>query len=557
MHRILRRQLKKLGLDENAPPKDASQWQAFLQRIDTAYQQADEGLYTLKRSGDIASREMALLNRQLTRLASFPEENVGPVLRLSRNGQLEYCNTAGRTILPAWGISRVGETLHSDDAEEIKRLFNENAQKTVELSVDDIVYLLRYVPVVEEGYVNVYGTDLTVQKEFETALIKAKNLAEQSNRAKTEFLAMMSHEIRTPMNGVMGMTELLLLTELNDKQQHYANTIIKSSHALLRIIDDILDISKIDAGKLDLDNTEFALAALIHEITDLFNERLREKSLRLIVQLAEDLPDVLFTDSVRLRQILINLIGNAIKFTPAGEIKLAVSMATDKPDTLLFEVIDQGIGIETDALEHIFGTFAQADQSTTRQFGGTGLGLAIVKRLVEMMGGEVGVDSQPGQGARFWFTLYSGNDGHYTVAENAVFQPLDAAPAINGRPRILLAEDKPLNQEVVIEMLGQLGYHVETANNGLEAVNAVKNKHYDLVLMDCQMPVMDGFEACRRIRRHQQNTDRETPIVALTANAMSASAAKCQQAGMDDFIAKPVSINDLKTTIERHLRKHP
>lgn len=557
MHRILRRQLKKLGLDENAPPKDASQWQAFLQRIDTAYQQADEGLYTLKRSGDIASREMALLNRQLTRLASFPEENVGPVLRLSRDGQLEYCNTAGRTILPAWGISQVGETLRSDDAEEIKRLFNENAQKTVELSVDDIVYLLRYVPVVEEGYVNVYGTDLTVQKEFETALIKAKNLAEQSNRAKTEFLAMMSHEIRTPMNGVMGMTELLLLTELNDKQQHYANTIIKSSHALLRIIDDILDISKIDAGKLDLDNTEFALAALIHEITDLFNERLREKSLRLIVQLAEDLPDVLFTDSVRLRQILINLIGNAIKFTPAGEIKLAVSMATDKPDTLLFEVIDQGIGIETDALEHIFGTFAQADQSTTRQFGGTGLGLAIVKRLVEMMGGEVGVDSQPGQGARFWFTLYSGNNGHYTVAENAVFQPLDAAPAINGRPRILLAEDKPLNQEVVIEMLGQLGYHVETANNGLEAVNAVKNKHYDLVLMDCQMPVMDGFEACRRIRRHQQNTDRETPIVALTANAMSASAAKCQQAGMDDFIAKPVSINDLKTTIERHLRKHP
>ena len=529
-------------------------------------------------------------------------------------------------------------------------------------------------------------------------LVTAKEAAEAASVAKSQFLANMSHEIRTPMNGVLGMTELLMATHLTERQRRMTETVQRSGTALLSIINDILDFSKIEAGKLELERIEFGLRQTLEEAVELFAEPAGKKGVELTCFLPNEIPDAVIGDPVRLRQVLLNLVGNAMKFTERGEVSVRVHCLSQEADrvTLKYEVRDTGIGIPEAAQKRLFTAFSQADGSTTRRFGGTGLGLVIVRQLVSLMGGQVGIESVPGQGSTFWFTTqleynpkqlsneaapsrllagtrvmivddnatnrfileaqlqaWEAETISATSAEMALDllkqamtkgTPVDLAildihmpdmdgielarvmkadPALRTIPllalssvepdsssgqsassnffawlrkparqsmlrdcllrqryasaeatpitacatpaptvsnkRVLLAEDNPVNREVALGMLEFLGYHVDLAENGQQAVEAVSRQRYDLVFMDCQMPVLDGFAATAAIRQHEASigSGHHIPIIALTANAMEGDRNKCLEAGMDDYLSKPFSQEGLRTALQRWMVTKP
>jgi two-component system sensor histidine kinase/response regulator len=507
-------------------------------------------------------------------------------------------------LLPAGALAQVRR------AQE--RVRKSHAMEMVEFVIEDQLgqqdYEMRLLPLNWDEWIAVVR-NITERKASEQRLKddaqeleqkneeleKALSAAREATRLKSRFLANMSHEIRTPMNGVLGMTDFLLGTGLNEEQQEYAQSIKRSADSLLALINDILDLSRIEAGKLRLHHAEFSLASTITETTSMFALQARAKGLELVSTIAPSLPESVVGDPGRLRQVLTNLLANAVKFTERGQVGLKADIVSQTREEiqLKFTVHDSGIGIPPAEQGRLFDTFTQVDESNTRKYGGTGLGLAISKQLVEMLGGEIGLESEPGKGSTFWFTATFGKPAQPNTPDSgepkkvntrsrqtltprapaaksqtgtarrmegptveisasapAPASPRDASVRNDASMRILLAEDNEINQRITLRLLQKLGLAADAVVNGREAVEALEKRNYDLVLMDCQMPDMDGFEATAVIRSREGSSRHQT-ICALTANAMDGDRERCLAAGMDDYISKPVGLEKLRAALDR------
>lgn len=416
-------------------------------------------------------------------------------------------------------------------------------------------------PIVENGVVKEVvgsGIDMTERMKMEDELAFTRDKALEASKLKSQFLANMSHEIRTPMNGIIGMTDLLHDTKLDTEQKEFVNTVHESAQSLLTIINDILDFSKMEADKLEIDQVVFQIKPLIEGIAEILLSKARSKGISLLTFIDPAIPPQLVGDPVRLRQILLNLADNAIKFTDQGSVMIHAELVTTSKNhpTVYFSVIDTGIGLTDQEIGRLFQPFSQADGSTTRKYGGTGLGLAISKRLVELMDGEIGVDSEKNNGAVFWFNL-SFKNAEQTISDKAVHvieSENQATTCANPNTHLLLVEDNPVNQKVANYQLKKLGYSVDAVTNGREAVEKLTTHTYPIIFMDIQMPEMDGIEATKIIRG-MRGTKGDTPIIAMTANAMQSDKERYLNAGMSDYLSKPVTLGQLEEVLNKYINK--
>jgi PAS domain S-box-containing protein len=400
----------------------------------------------------------------------------------------------------------------------------------------------------ELSYIVGIAEDITEHKRVLEEMELAKSAAQAASHAKSEFLAVMSHEIRTPLNGVMGMTDLALETQLTSQQQEYLETIKTSAESLLTVINDILDFSKIEAGKIDLAEIDFNLRDSLTTMLKMFSARADEKGLRVLCEVANEVPEIVRGDPQRLRQVVVNLVDNAIKFTDKGNVLLEVRVeAEGAADCILHYVVaDTGIGIPADKQKIIFDPFSQADNSATRKYGGTGLGLTISKRLVEKMGGEIWVESEVGRGTQFHFTVrlwISQKTMAGGIAQDSLYKARGPEEFLS----VLVAEDNRVNQSLVKRLLEKRGHRVVVVTNGREVLEALKKENYDVVLMDIQMPEMDGFETTAAIRENEKETGLHQRVIAFTA---SADREKCLAAGMDGYLSKPIRASEFVELLE-------
>lgn len=457
--------------------------------------------------------------------------------------------------------------LHPDDRERMEKTLQKSIRQGSDfdeefrvMRPDGSQHTIKAIARVEQNAAGIahrmvgVNWDISERKHQEMLLQKTAEAARSASEAKSRFLANMSHEIRTPMNAVLGLCHLAGEQAENPEQIAYLQRIHSSAESLLGLLNDILDFSRIESGRLQLEDTHFQLSDIITHLRDILTVKTEEKNLLLDIQVDDDVPQALRGDPLRLRQILINLAGNAVKFTEKGRISIHIRKQGSKQHppqhTLEFSVVDTGIGISEEQLSHLFNAFSQADASTTRRYGGSGLGLAISKQLVEMMGGQLEVSSSPGSGSRFSFSACFGQSRQKQTQENT------NTPALTQRSlsgsTILIVEDNATNRLIAVKMLERAGAKIYTAENGEEGVEAARSKDIDAILMDCQMPVMDGYEATRRIRADISQT---LPIIALTANVMPDDRKRCRDAGMNDFIGKPFKPEELIDTVHRCLEK--
>ncbi len=526
----------------------------------------------------------ALHNQELTEqildqlpIPIFLKDRAGHYLRFNKRFE-EYTQRTreeilGRTIehiaSPRWAeatrredaLAWQGQVVHSE-----RRLMGFDPPR-------DVIVSRSVISSGGHDYMLGYFIDISEQRAARDAMQRAVESAETANRAKGEFLANMSHEIRTPMNGIIGMTELVLESDLTREQRADLALVKASAEALMNIVDGILDFSKVEAGKLDIEDVPFDLRQMVEDAVRVMALRARQKGLELHCRLPSSLPRNVRGDPGRLRQVLINLIGNAIKFTASGYVEVALALERDNDEQcdIRFAVRDTGIGIPREKQQLIFEPFAQVDGSTTRQFGGTGLGLTICRRLVILMQGELRVTSEPGQGSCFFFTVPLRHTGLAAVAPLRTAAPADsladiqadaaapppsaapgaerAGPIAPGSLRVLLAEDNPVNQRLALRLLEKLGHRPTLVASGVAALEQATSAGYDVVLMDVQMPELDGLAATRHIRQREQGGQRHVPIIAMTARAMAGDRELCLEAGMDDYLSKPVDLARLRQAL--------
>ncbi|HHX17949.1 MAG TPA: response regulator, partial [Clostridium sp.] len=454
------------------------------------------------------------------------------------NGECRNC----KIIKTIDTVFKTGEAVYGVEVEQLFLIKSEKKKLWLRLNA---------VPLVIDGEELVLITfdNITNKKKMEWEIKRAKEDAEAANKAKSEFLANMSHEIRTPLNGIIGMTKLTLDTNLDEEQKENISIINSCAHMLLNVINDILDYSKIEAGKMTLESIRFNIINLLDDVCKAHMVKAKEKGLEFSYRVDKNLPQNLFGDPNKLSQVLNNLLSNAVKFTDDGEILITVDVLEDLENKikLRFAVSDTGIGISKEDVKKLFISFSQVDGSITRKYGGTGLGLVISKRIVEMMEGDIWLESEPGRGSIFYFTCELVNQNVREYKKK--YYKYEDKNKLNRKLKVLIVEDDEVNQMVLSKAIKGEGHLVSTANNGVEALNLIKEKKFDLILMDIQMPEMDGIETTKRIREMENGTYEHVPIIAITAHALKGDREKFLLSGMDSYIAKPIKFEELFSII--------